>query len=197
MRIAWEVTLASKILAWIAVVASVILFSPLLAAGQQVSRFEVSGGYSYLRFDGPSIGFADYSNLNGWKMDGAFNFGERFSVVAEVSGEYGSKVSAYNFMAGPRYSWRWERSRVFGQFLFGKAQNNVDIVQPTRTGFESVGRAFAGGGGYERDLTSRFTFRVIQADYLRTQTFNTSQSDVRVSTGLVVHLGRIRKKPRL
>ncbi len=197
MRITREGTLASKILVWTAVVASVILFSSSLATGQQISRFEVFGGYSYLRFDGPSIGFANYSNLNGWKMDGAFNLGERFSVVADVSGDYGSKVSAYNFMAGPRYSWRRERSRFFGQFLFGKAQNNVSIIQPTRGGFESVGRAYAGGGGYERDISSRFTIRVVQVDYLRTQTYGTSQGDVRVSTGVVVHLGRTRKKPSL
>jgi hypothetical protein len=197
MRIAREGTLDSRALVWAAVVASVILFTSSLATGQQLSRFEVFGGYSYLRFDGPSIGFADYSNLNGWKLDGAYNLGESFSVVASVSGHYGSKVSAYDYMVGPRYSYRWERSRVFGEGLFGKAQNSVSIVQPTRGGFESVGWAFAGGGGYERDISSRFTFRVVEVDYLRTHTFNTTQSDVRVSTGLVVHLGHTDRKPRL
>jgi hypothetical protein len=197
MRIAPEVSLASRVLVWTAAIAAIILLHSSSATAQQVSRYEVSGEYAYQRFDGPTIGFGNYPNLNGWKMDGAFNLGQNFSVVADIGGDYGSKLSSYAYMIGPRYSFRKEKSRFFGQFLFGKAQNTVSIPQPTRSGFESVGRVFSGGGGYERDISSRFTFRVIQVDYLRSNTFGTAQNNFRVSTGLVIHLGRTTKRPRL
>ena len=81
--------------------------------------------------------------------------------------------------------------------LFGKAQNTVHIATQTQNGFESVGRAIAAGGGFDLDVTHRFTFRVVQADYLNTHTFNNSQNNIRVSTGLLVHFGHIgkRRKP--
>jgi len=173
------------------------VMAPSISLGQEVPRFDLFGGYSYLRLDTPSIGFADFSNLNGFNAGAAVNLTGGWAVVADASGHYGSRLDAYNFMAGPQYSWRKERSRFFAQVLFGKAQNTVHIATQTQNGFESVGRAIAAGGGFDLDVTHRFTFRVVQADYLNTHTFNNSQNNIRVSTGLVVHFGHIgkRRKP--
>jgi len=186
--------LAARILLW---TAPVIVLGSSLAAGQQVSRWDVFGGGSYLRFDSAPLGFANASNLTGWNAEVAYNLFDALSVVADGSGHYGNQITAYNYMIGPEYSYRWEHSRVFGRVLFGKAQNNVDIVQPTRGGFESVGRAYGGGIGYDRDLNSRFTLRAVQVDYLHTHTFTLNQTDARVSVGVVVHFGRTHKKRRL
>jgi len=184
-------------LAWGVFATSIVLLGSSFAAGQQVSRWDVFGGYSYLRFDSTPLGFASNSNLGGWNAAVAWNITDALSVAADGSGHYGNQITAYNYMIGPQYSYRWERSRVFGRFLFGKAQNNVNIVQPTRGGFESVGRAYGGGAGYDRDLNSRFTLRAVQVDYLRTGTFGLTQGDLRVSAGVVVHFGRSHKKRRL
>jgi len=150
-----------------------------------------------MRFDSRPLGFASASNLTGWNAAVAYNLTDALSVVADGSGHYGNHITAYNYMIGPQYSYRWEHSRLFGQFLFGKAQNNLNFVQPTRGGFESVGRAYGGGIGYDWDLDSRFTLRAVQVDYLHTHTFSLSQGDVRVSAGVVVHFGRSHKKRRL
>jgi len=178
-------------------VIAIIVLRASLATGQQVSRWDVFGGASYLRFDSTPLGFANVSNLMGWNASVAYNFTDWLSVAADGSGHYGNQITAYNYMIGPQYSYRWERSRVFGQFFFGKAQNNVNIVQPTRGGFESIGRAYAGGVGYDWDFTSRITIRVVQVDYLHSHTFGLNQSDLRASAGVVVHLGRTHKKRRL
>lgn len=159
-------------------------------------RWEVFGGYSYRSLDSTTMGFANRSNLNGWNAEGAFNITTVWSVAADVSGHYGSQLTAYTFMIGPQYNWRHQKSKLFAHAFIGKAQTTVDISTSLREGFESVGRAFAAGGGYDLDLTPRFTLRA-QGDYLHTNTFGTSQNDIRVSTGLVFHFGHIGHRPRL
>jgi len=150
-----------------------------------------------MRFDSRPLGFASASNLIGWNAELAYNFTDWLSVVGDGSGHYGNKINAYNYMIGPQYSYRWEHSRLFGRFLFGKAQNSLNFVQPTRGGYESVGRGYGGGFGYDWDLNSRFTLRVVQVDYLHTHTFTLNQGDVRASAGVIVHFGRSHKKRRL
>ena len=54
-------------------------------------------------------------------------------------------------------------------------------------------RAVALGGGMDFDLTSRFAVRVFQVDYLHTNLFSQDQNNLRFSTGLVYHWGRIKK----
>jgi hypothetical protein len=103
----------------------------------------------------------------------------------------------YNFLIGPQYSWRREKSKFFVLGLFGKAQNTFNLKTSTRNGFESVGHAVAIGGGYDLDLTPRFTFRAVQADYVNTHTFGVNQNDIRVSTGLVFHFGHVGRLPKL
>jgi hypothetical protein len=185
--------------------AAVILFFLFLAVmaasvpslGQVAPRWEFFGGYSYRSFDSQTIGFANRSNLNGWNIEPTFNLTTSWSFAADVSGQYGSQLTVYNFLIGPQYSWRKEKSKFFVHALFGKGQNTVNIKTATRNGFESVGRAVAVGGGYDFDLTPRFTLRVAQADYVNTHTFGVSQNDVRVSTGLIFHLGHIGRRPKL
>jgi hypothetical protein len=175
----------------------VVIAASVLSPGQVAPRWEVFGGYSYRSLDSSTLGFANRSNLNGWNAEPSFNLNTSWSLAADVSGQYGSHLTVYNFLIGPQYSWRKEKSKFFVHALFGKAQNTVNIKTSTRNGFESVGRAVAVGGGYDLDLTPRFTFRVVQADYVNTHTFGVSQNDIRISTGLVFHFGQIGRRPKL
>jgi hypothetical protein len=175
---------------------SAIVTSSSLSVAQVAPRWEVFGGYSYRRLNSTTMGFASNSNLNGWNGEGGFNITTTWGVVADLSGHYGSQLSAFDYMIGPQYSLRKDKSKFFGHVLFGKAQNTVNIKTSLRDGFKSVGRAFAAGGGYDLDLTPRFTVR-FQADYVNTHTFGLTQNDIRVSTGLVFHFGHIGHRPRL
>jgi hypothetical protein len=175
---------------------SSIMATSSLSAAQESPRWEVFGGYSFRRLDSTTFGFAEHSNLNGWNAEGAFNITTSWSAVADVSGSYGSQLTAITYMIGPQYSWRRQKSKFFAHAFLGKEQTRVDISTSLRNGFESVGRAYAAGGGYDLDLTPRFTFRV-QGDYLNTNTFGATQNDIRVSTGLVFHFGHIGHRPKL
>jgi hypothetical protein len=164
-------------------------FGVSVAHAQAVSRYDVFGGYSYLRFDSKSYGFSDYSNLNGGNIAGAFNITKTFSGVADLSATFGHDERIYTFMAGPQASIQKFGGRWFAQALFGKARNAADI--PTVA--SSLGRSFAFGGGYDIAYRKRFSIRVFQADYINTSTYGVTQTNVRVSAGLVFHLGKTLK----
>jgi len=181
---------------FILLVLAVVVAVSSLSAGQVAPRWDFFGGYSYLRLDSPSFGYANWSNLNGFNGEVTFNITPQLGLTGDGSGHYGNQLTVYNYMIGPQFSLRRDKSQFFGHVLFGKAQNTVNIPTATRNGFESVGRAIAAGGGYDVDLTPRFTLRV-QADYLNTRTFGTTQNDIRISTGLVFHHGHIGRRPRL
>jgi len=175
---------------------SVVMAGSSLSLGQVAPRWEVFGGYAYRNVDSTTFGFVNRSSLSGFDAEGTFNIKPNWGVTADVGGQYGSQLTVYNFLAGPQYSIRRDKSKFFVHGLFGKAQDRVNIATSIRSHFESVGRAIGGGGGYDLDLTRRFTFRV-QADYLDTHTFGVTQNDIRVSTGLVFHFGQIGHRPKL
>ena len=89
---------AARVFFW---AAPIIVLWPSLSAGQQVSRWDVFGGGSYMRFDSRPLGFASASNLIGWNAELAYNFTDWLSVVGDGSGHYGNKINAYNYMIGP------------------------------------------------------------------------------------------------
>lgn len=173
-----------------------LIAAPLLHA-QAAARFDVFGGFSYLRFNALTIGYPNDANLYGWNLQGTGNIKLKLGVTVDLSGHYGSQISTYHFMIGPQYTWRRENSSIFVQGLFGKAQNNVSIVQPTRSGFESVGRSFGGGFGYDYNWSDRISIRVFQVDVFHSSTFGKSQNDGRVSAGLVFHFGHIGHRRKL
>ena len=174
----------------------VIMAASSLSLGQVAPRWEVFGGYAYRNVDSTTFGFVNRSSMNGFDAEATFNIKPRWGVTADVGGQYGSQMTVYNFLIGPQYAKRGDKSKFFVHGLFGKAEDRVNISTSIISHFESVGRAIVAGGGYDRDLTPRFTFRV-QADFLRTDTFGTSQNDIRASTGLVFHFGHIGRRPRL
>jgi hypothetical protein len=175
---------------------SIVIGGASLSFGQVAPQWEVFGGYAYRNVDSTTFGFAHRSNLNGFDAEGTFNIKPSWGVTADAGGQYGSQMVIYNFLIGPQYALRRDKSKFFVHGLFGKAQDRVDITTSLRNHFESVGRAIVGGAGYDRELTPRFTFR-IQADYLDTDTFGATQKDIRVSTGLVFHFGQIGRRPKL
>ncbi len=150
-----------------------------------------------MRYNALTIGYPNDTNLYGFNFDGTGYIKLHFGVTADVSGNYGSQIGTYHFMIGPQYTWRRPSSNFYVHGLFGKIQTNVSIQQPTRSGFESVARSFGGGVGYDHDWSDRFTIRVVQIDVFHSNTFHKTQNDVRVSTGLIYHLGHIGHRRKL
>jgi opacity protein-like surface antigen len=92
-------------------------------------------------------------------------------------------------MFGPRVSVRVGKLRPFAQGLFGVGhittrQNATvadNIAQPSDTSF-----AWALGGGLDYKILRPIALR-FQGDYVEARYFGTTQNDVRLSTGVVLH----------
>ena len=152
---------------------------------------EVWGGYSYLRFEAVKLGFSDQLNLNGWNGGASLpNLYEGLGLAVDISGHYAREMEEYNFLIGPQYSYKLMGMRLYGHALFGKARDR--LRQPGTTNLEpsDLHKAAALGGGIDVPLGDRFSFRAIQADYLFTNAFGSTQHNLRFSTGLIVRFGK-------
>jgi hypothetical protein len=158
----------------------------------QTPRIAVEAGYSFMRFDSSTIGFADYSNLQGAKGSLTYNLSPNFGVTAEVGGQYGDHLQVSGWMVGPQVYYHFLGADLFAHGLFGQTQTKVDFG----TAVANTGRAMAGGGGIDIPISARFSWRAIQADYINSHTFNTSQNNLRFSTGVVFRWGSVRKTRR-
>jgi hypothetical protein len=159
------------------------------AFAQQTPRIAVEAGYSFMRFDSSTIGFADYSNLQGANGSLTYNLTPGFGVTAEVGGEYGNNLQVAGWMVGPQVYHRFWGVNFFAHGLFGQAQTKLTIG----TDVTNTGRAIAGGGGVDFPISERFSIRPIQVDFINTHTFNAGQNNLRFSAGLVFRWGEVKK----
>jgi opacity protein-like surface antigen len=184
--------------AWLAASIIYFAFCPPMAA-QDAPRVELFGSYSYVHFDSFTLGFNDFSGLNGGNAGFTFNVTPHIGVVGEIGEAWSSPFKLYDGLVGPRYSYRRGRLSIFGQGLLGKAKTHVEIPTAVNGGQSSSGFAFAGCGGLDYSVTNHFSVRVAQVDYLRTKMFQVEQRNLRFSAGIIYHIGRVRshKRPKL
>ena len=187
------------------VVCSIVFLSLFASAGrgQEYSQFDVFAGYSYVRAN-PSGTTLPSFNMNGGEASLAYNANRWLSGVFDFAGYRTSQLTSleprdfkgnmYTYLFGPRISYRhMGRITPFGQTLFGVAHAlNGTYLNGKQTDF-----AMTVGGGLDFRLSRRISIRAIQADYLLThfnefetfqvRTSNSTQNNVRLSTGLVFH----------
>jgi hypothetical protein len=159
-------------------------------AQETTPRLQLFGGYSYVRFDSKTFGFADKSGLNGFDLMAAYNLVPGFGVVAEASGNYGPHMNFRAAVFGPQFLYQKGKMTFFAHTLFGRGESSLRVAR----GLRDAGNAFQLGGGVDLDLRPRFAFRIIQADYVHTHFFQQTQGNIRLSTGLVFHWGALKVK---
>jgi hypothetical protein len=145
------------------------------------------------------------TGLNGWNGSVEGKFLPLLGLVADFSGHYGSQslpvacplqllppcspqplnvdVSEYNFLFGPRLSFRVAKFRPFVHALIG-----IGHIRESATNLSHSDNSFADalGGGLDYHLIPLISWR-LQFDALQTRFFNSSQSNLRFSTGIVVN----------
>jgi hypothetical protein len=187
----------------IASVFVVTLFLSVLGFGQ-VPSGNVFFGYSYMSADFSS----NRSNLNGWNASVEGKVFPLLGLVADFSGHYGSvglppivacpgvgtlppcqpltgsvSVSEHNFLFGPRLSVSVSKFRPFVHALIGAGH-----LSESASGFSNSDTCFAYalGGGLDYHIAPLIGWR-LQADALQTRFSLSTQNNVRISTGVVVH----------
>jgi opacity protein-like surface antigen len=163
----------------------------------------ISSGLTFGSSSGSeSSGFAGRVSLNGWDASASIRLFHWLRAAGDVGAGYGTvpvafssllgsgKVNAntnlHTYLFGPRASVSVGRLTPFAQALFGLAHQSIaanafitNVVQ------HDTAFAFDAGGGVDYRLVSRVAWRV-QADYLQTNLFNSTQHDPRVTTGIVL-----------
>lgn len=166
----------------------VLMFTSLPVMAQQVSEYprgEAFGGFSYARQDL----LVTHENTYGWHVGVNGNVHRNVGFVGEISGGYGSiagdNFQNYTFLAGPRFSARYERATPFAHVLFGF--NHIT------DGDSSTDFAWGGGGGVDVNINSHWAWRAFQADYIQVRVseagLNDTSHNFRISTGLVAKWG--------
>jgi hypothetical protein len=157
---------------------------PAMASAQQAPRFDVFGGYSYVRV----ANSGSSANTNGWEAAAALNFNRFVGVAADFGGSYwkvnGVNVNQTTFLVGPQVTFRQQRFDVYIHGLAGAARLGANGFGLSAS---STKLAAAFGGGLNVRAGEHLSVRVVQADYLLTRFGNITQNDVRLSAGLVFH----------
>ena len=164
--------------------AGLLVLLPCAAVAQEAPKFEVFGGYSYLRAN-PKGGFIG-SNAHGWTASAAWNWNKWLGVKGEVTGTYccsGNGEKKHDFLGGPQINFRRNKTNFFVHGLVGISRGDAPA-------FSDTVLAWVGGGGVDIRLNDRFSLRVAQVDYLGTNYANTWQHHFRYSGGVVIKFGK-------
>jgi len=182
------------------VVVSLLGFASLFgvaAQAQERKTIDVFAGYSYVRANPATPGAQSFS-LNGGSASIAYNVNHWLSGVADFGGYTNSNIlgsrtsdTLSTYLFGPRVSYhRFGRVTPFGQVLFGVGHTGRELLVSANS---QNAFAMTVGGGFDYRLSSHFSVRGAQVEYLLTR-FNEfgnpgaqSQNNLRVSTGIVFH----------
>lgn len=179
-------------------IAALLSFAlPFMAQAQDAPKVEIFGGYSYLRADDDNGGI----DLHGWNASTAVNINKWVGIAADFSGHYGeasvglpnkADVSGYLFLVGPRFSYRKHKVLTpFGHVLLGAARQNISVRTATgKFSTDDSAFALAIGGGLDATVHPNLAIRLFQTDYVLTRFNDDSQHNFRLSTGLVLRLGK-------
>jgi len=132
-------------------------------------------------------------NMNGWEVAATFKPGKWFGLTGDVSAHYGtvrqSSAHMQNYLFGPKLAYPGSVSPFFHALVgashqtvgSGVTSNGVITVPTSRTSVAAVL-----GVGIDIKLAPFIAFRPIQFDYLLTRFTDSTQSNARVSAGLVI-----------
>ncbi|SRR5579884_411910 len=164
---------------------------------QETARYEVSGGYSYMRAGSPG---GESFNLQGANIAATYTFRQQFGFTADVGGYHfddlgpGIDGRLYTVLLGPRFSYRhYKRFTPFAEALAGFARHSVS------TGVNSAAEnsfSMMLGGGLDITVRKRIAVRAAEVDYLLTRFEDASgsamtQNSLRISTGVVLRFGKL------
>lgn len=145
-------------------------------------------------FAGYSFTHAGEASLHGWGLSGSYRLRDSLSLVADLSGHYGSfagaDLSQLGFMAGARWTWRTGRLRPFAEGLLGGARTSTSLDvggAPVSDADTDWGLAF--GGGVDYPLGRSWALRgLAHLRLLRGE--GSLDTDPRLSVGAVYRLRR-------
>jgi len=172
------------------------------APGRQVPRYEVAGGYSFVRF----VPGEPFDAFNGHGGTGSFtyNAAKWLGLTAEFGGyrfttsSSGASGVFTTYLFGPRANLRrFDYFVPFVEALFGGASAGVALTGDQKR--QTFAMAF--GGGVDMVISKNLAWRVAQIDYLQTNftgsavAGNGIENSARLGTALVYRWGLPKAAP--
>lgn len=178
-------------------------------------KFELFGGYSFVRPPVPGSGFAagcdptrstcppntgSRINANGWDASVAYRVRGTLSLKADVSGAYGSIPSAplygtgsvteqvrlYTLLFGPQWRLEGKASPFVHAMIGGAREQNRPGDTAGGYGPAENGFAAAFGGGLDLKAAGFLWIRPAGLDYLVTRLRSETQNQIRFSAGVTI-----------
>jgi hypothetical protein len=188
-----------------------VLLMGTVAIAQDGPKAEITGYYSYFRFNPENSGTLSSHSLNGGGADISYFFAGMIGIKAEFAGYQSSNVTFTNnistakasanlftYNVGPVVKFRAEKFEPFAEALFGGAHSSFYgnlckqlatcvVNNPSNNAFD-----FALGGGIDIPLSHSIAIRPAQIDYVLTRfgngftKGNQNQSNFRYQAGIQV-----------
>ncbi len=154
-----------------------------LQAQEQYPRAEIFGGASLLCGGCTQTG---RELLGGWQAGASGNLRKYLGIAGDFGGQFrnisGIRVSQYEYLFGPQFSLRKDRSTLFAHALVGGV--NLLVVGRSKNGF-----ALGFGGGVDANVGKNFAIRVVQFDFVPSHFkiggISGWQKDLRLGIGVV------------
>ena len=190
---------------------AVVLLFGSAAMAQEDHKIEITGDYSYFRFNPGLSKYFNSHSLNGGGGDVTYFLTSMIGLKADLQG-YGSYTQCtkpgapiqgcasgnlFTYMFGPELKFRMGKLEPFGEVLVGGAHSNLYANACTKITGLCVSKspsnnafAFDVGGGVDFAATEKITIRIVDAGYVLTRFGNNftggnnSQSNFRFQTGV-------------
>ncbi|MFN0084800.1 MAG: outer membrane protein [Blastocatellia bacterium] len=189
-----------------------LLLLPCAALAQDHPKAEFFAGYSYVRafeedidltqFGTPGVATRRDADLNGFNFAINYNPVSWFGIVGDIGGAYGradyvisspfgttqfrAGTKVHTFLFGPQISGRAKKVTVFGRGLAGVARlDQSSTIQGQNITGDETSFSYGAGGGLDIRASDTVSIRAIQADVIWTRFGNSTQRNLRLSTGVV------------
>lgn len=170
-----------------------LLFVASVAVGQQIPRAEIFYGVSYLNLGAKAAG--ERASLLGFEFASDINLGGSWSITSSVAAQFAGstdphihhRLEAYQFLAGPRYTFRRDKCSPFVHALIGTSRGELFSLQMRDTRFSHF--TYGIGGGVDVPIRPRIALRILQLDYVHSSISPLGENNIRGSAGVVFRLG--------
>lgn len=186
-------------------VGSMLLASGMIASAQEVETPRVELGLDYsFEHNNPGGNLPSY-NANGGFGYVQYNFSRSFGLVADLGANNVGTVNglsigntAFEYLFGPRFTWRHSRVSPYVQTLFGGERYSNGFLPGSPfplLGTSQNNFAMKFGGGIDVTVTNHIAVQPVQVDYVMTEFSpgsgfaNNALNGVRYSAGVVFRLG--------
>jgi hypothetical protein len=165
------------------VVAVLMLCFSALTVAQELPKFEIFGGWSYLRPDGGSTAFAQ-----GWNASVTTNINDWLGFTIGGSGHYADDERLHTLLLGPKFTLRQnEKYTPFWHAMVGLTHASWDVLPTESWVIDDFVMLF--GGGLDVKVNKRFSVRAFQADYQLERAYGDFTPYLTFSAGVVVKIG--------